>query len=256
MTLSKFLFIVGLSTLLLQSCENFSWLPKEQTKDEKEAKEGTKRNGLYTKKSKGVVVSQVNYVDGKKEGKAINFFPNGKEELVLYYKNNIKHGTATTYYESGVVKKETPYVDGVKHGIQKYYFSNGKISAEIPFQNGLQSRKTKEYYKSGKQITDQPRIIVKEIDRLKTSGEYIVTIQFAKKVRNVKFYNGVLQQGEYLDISELGEMDVKQGVARIVLHPAPGTFIMEKLNIVGQYKTNKGTYHIATKVHNLAIENI
>ncbi|MEM8895829.1 MAG: hypothetical protein AAGC88_14705, partial [Bacteroidota bacterium] len=101
-----------------------------------------------------------------------------------------------------------------------------------------------------------PRIIVKEIDRLKASGEYIITIQFAKKVRNVKFFSGVLKEGEYLDISQLGEMDVNQGVVRIVFRPAPGTFIMEKLNIVGQYKTNKGTYHIATEVHNLAIENI
>lgn len=243
---------------LCTSCENFSWLPKEPTEQpEKEEKDlSSTRDGLVVKKKGGRKISEVTYAEGKKEGRAVNYYPSGKEELVLFYKDNLKDGLATTYYETGVVKKESPYKRGKLEGIQKHYFSNGNISAEVPFKNGIQSRKMKEYYKSGKEITDQPKIVVREINRVASNGSFSIKISFSDKVRNAQFYQGSLTSGEYFEESKVSALDTQNGTATIMLYPTKGTFIKEDLKIIGTYKTNKGLKYITTKVHSINVEGV
>lgn len=237
-------------------CENFRWLPEEPTeqKPQEETDISASRDGLVVKKKNGVKVSEVTYAAGKKEGRAINYFRSGKEELVLYYKNNLKEGLATTYYESGIVKKESPYEKGQLDGVQKHYFSNGNISAEVNYKDGLQSRKMTEYYKSGNPITAYEDIIVKEINRVATDGSFVIKISFSDRVRNAKFYQGSLLDKEYLDESKVSALDTQNGTATITLYPAPGTYIKEDLNIIGTYKTNKGLKYITTKTHTINVE--
>lgn len=258
--MNRFLQCTFITILLAicASCENFSWLPKEPGDEpkEEETQLSESRDGLVIKKKAGRKVSEVTYAEGKKEGRAVNYFPSGKEELVLYFKNNLKEGLATTYYESGVVKKESPYMRGKLEGIQKHYFSNGNISAEVPYLNGVQSRKIKEYYKSGKEITDHARIVVKEINRVSSDGSFVIKISFSDKVRNAKFYQGSLTSGEYFEESKVSALDTQNGTATITLRPARGTFIKENLNIIGTYKTNKGLKYITTKVHSINVEGV
>jgi hypothetical protein len=244
-----------LALCVCASCENFSWLPKEPGDAPKEEPQlSATKDGLVVKKKDGRKISEATYAEGKKEGRAANYFPSGKEELVLFYKNNLKDGLATTYYESGVMKKESPYTSGKLEGLQKHYFSNGNVSAELPFKNGIQSRKMKEYYKSGKEITKYASIVVREINRVQNDGSFIIKISFSDKVRNAKFYQGSLTGGEYFEETKVSALDTQNGTATITLRPAQGTFIKENLKIIGTYKTNKGLKYITTKVHSINVE--
>ena len=71
----------------------------------------------------GEVRSEVNYVNGKKEGKEVWYYESGKVKGEVNYKEG--NGKWIGYYESAKVKVEGNFVDGKKEGKWVWYYENG-----------------------------------------------------------------------------------------------------------------------------------
>ena len=120
------------------------------------------------------VVEQGYYKDGKKTGKWVNYYPNGKMQHELIYINNKPDGQAIFYYPSGKIKEQGLWRNnrwvgdykfyyengklrndwqynetGKRTGVQKYYHENGQLMIEGAWENGKESGKIVEYYEDG-----------------------------------------------------------------------------------------------------------
>lgn len=85
----------------------------------------------------GVLLSETEFEKGKKNGKDIVYFTDGKIAKMVTYKNDVLDGPFLENYESGVKKAKGQYVDGKLHGEVIYYDLNGQVSAKGKFNRGL-----------------------------------------------------------------------------------------------------------------------
>lgn len=84
--------------------------PNGQIKIEGQYDMNKQRTGLWISYyDNGIKWSESFYVDGKKEGHSITFFPNGSPRYVGEYKDDKQTGLWTFYDEEGNVIKEEEY---------------------------------------------------------------------------------------------------------------------------------------------------
>ncbi|MBD3636150.1 MAG: hypothetical protein HUJ25_02320 [Crocinitomicaceae bacterium] len=85
------------------------YFPNGQVKMEGKINENGNREGLWIAYYEtGVKWSESYYIDGKRDGHSLSFYPNGQVRYVGEYKNDIKVGTWTFYDEEGnLVNEET-----------------------------------------------------------------------------------------------------------------------------------------------------
>jgi len=63
------------------------------------------------------------------------YYPNGKLEAEISYKDGKHHGITKTYYEDGSLFSEENYVNGKREGLSKSYFPVGNIMYERIYEN-------------------------------------------------------------------------------------------------------------------------
>lgn len=107
----------------------------------------------------GMVKSVVSYVDGKKEGAAIELNNSGQLEKRMQYHNDQLHGdyrefryntvkeertyrkgklegTVKVFYDNGKLMEEGAYENGIRHGVSKWYDQDGNVTIEYEYKNG------------------------------------------------------------------------------------------------------------------------
>jgi len=119
-------------------------------------------------------IEEGKYVDGKKTGKWIEYYSNGKIKTVITYVNNKPIGYAILYHENGKIKEEGMWnIDrwvgeyklyyengevqqsfnfnamGKREGLQQYFYDNGQIMIEGTWSAGKEAGTLKEYYVNG-----------------------------------------------------------------------------------------------------------
>lgn len=111
----------------------------------------------------GVLISEEFYKDGKKEGIAKNYYPEGGISETTTWKNGIKEGPWSSFMPDGKTKLSLNYKNNEKDGPVKCYFPNGKLWFAGRYVNGDASGtwiyfddkgipKKKEYYEKGQII--------------------------------------------------------------------------------------------------------
>jgi antitoxin component YwqK of YwqJK toxin-antitoxin module len=97
------------------------------------------RDGLsvsYSQKDYGKT-EEGNYVEGKKDGQWIAFYPGGRiPAVVSMYKDGELNGTMKQYDRRGNLLQEMDYKDGVKHGRFIVYDKKGKVLIQKKFEFG------------------------------------------------------------------------------------------------------------------------
>jgi hypothetical protein len=78
-----------------------------------------------------------------------NYFPNGKIEKEVSYKNNVPDGLYRTFYEDGTLHQERFYKNGKLNGIYKAYDEFGVLYFDTNYQDDKQEGITNIYYKNG-----------------------------------------------------------------------------------------------------------
>lgn len=110
----------------------------------------------------GTIQSEVTYKNGKKNGIATYYHPNGKKSLELFFKDDLAEGQSTLWYFKGTINRTGNYKNNKLNGISTTWDENDgyKLSEETYLNdtlNGLYREfhpngevKTKGNYKSGK----------------------------------------------------------------------------------------------------------
>ena len=76
------------------------------------------------------------FVKGKKHGKQIAFWENGKKKFQFMAKNDAYEGAMTEWTADGRLYHIGNYVNGQEEGTQKMWYDNGKIRANYVIKNG------------------------------------------------------------------------------------------------------------------------
>jgi hypothetical protein len=195
------------------------------------------------------------FVEGKREGPAVSYYPDGKLRQKMHYTDNKRTGLSTIYFKSGKVYRETPYTDGKIHGIRKSYHENGNLLAEAPYNDGFPGIGLKEYKPNGEEIIDNVKIIINPENHLAFANRYYLRISLSEKKSSSGFYVGKLIDNKYLH-EGLWELKPEgYGIATYSITIPKGGFAMETLVISDQYKTEKGNIRVLTRDYNLAVDN-
>jgi hypothetical protein len=218
---------------------------------------GKKKNGLVKSyHSDGKIFSAINYKDGVKHGVSYSYYANGQINLELTYDNGKRTGQSKRYYENGKLYQTTEYANNIPHGYQKKYREDGNPISETRFENDQPCIGLKEYLLDNTLKKNYPSIIITPVDELATKGKYTLKLSLSDKTKKVKFYEGKLTaNGCFQDKLNYIRLDERTGTGEIVYNMAPGTFIMEELNIVARVKTPQGNTYITQRTYPVALDN-
>jgi len=140
-------------------------------------------NGLsinYTAFSE-MQVSEINYLNGKKNGIYRTYYDNGKLQEETNYIEDIKDGQSKWYNKAGKRVAEYNYGNGAFQGIQKTYYDNDTLSTATTYLNNIMTGDYKEYYRNGKLKQEG-----KYINGLK-EGAWVEYDELGKPLKTVKF---------------------------------------------------------------------
>lgn len=111
-----------------------------------------KLNGLYEKfDEKGALIEKYTNVDGNIDGEYFSYYPIGEKyiEYKVQYKNGKVDGVAYHYFPDGKLLSEMPFKDGYRNGIEKKYFYNGNLEYKKEFKAGDLIGEYFEYHPNG-----------------------------------------------------------------------------------------------------------
>ena len=84
----------------------------------------------------GQIWKEVNYKDGKEDGKWTGYYENGQIRLERNYKYGKQHGKWIGYHKNGQIWNEGNHKDGKLDGKVTGYYENGQIRGERNYKDG------------------------------------------------------------------------------------------------------------------------
>lgn len=121
------------------------------------------------------------------------FFPNGKLEEFVIYKNGLKHGESIKYDIFGKVKEVSKYENNKLEGEHIIYHNNGKVKRASTYENGKMNGVVKYYHENGQL---QRESIFKEG---KLHGASFTYDDLGNLMAKRNYYEDELASYEYMD---------------------------------------------------------
>ena len=121
--------------------------------------EGVSKNGkkqgkwIYYFKDGKSIMSEENYVNGNLEGEAKTYYKNGNILEIKKFKNNLLNGNYQRFTEQGKLLQNLNYLDNKLQGPGEYYTSSGKIYTKGEYNNNQKVGIWPVYDKNGKEVT-------------------------------------------------------------------------------------------------------
>jgi hypothetical protein len=229
--------------------------PNGSIKSETPLKNGL-RNGLVKNYSEaGHLLSTAEYVNDLRNGWVINYSTeNGKPMFKAMYKDDVQHGQLFQYYQEGMLFRESNYVNGRVDGLVKTYWPNGNVKAENFFKMGKPSIGLKEFDKDGNSITNQPYIIVEEVNQIDVMGRVLIRIYLSEKADETEFYLDDDFDGKYLS-NDAYKLRIIDDVASAEYPVPKGTTYKKNLIIVAKFRTKLGNTMLMKKNYMLSLSN-
>lgn len=185
----------------------------------------------------GKLESVFNLANYKLHGPAKKYYEDGSLRSELLYAEGKLAGIQKRYYESGALYKEEPFVKGERHGLVKKYRESGDLMTEAMYRNGQPGTVLKEYLTDGSLKTRYPKIVVKEINKVSSNGEYIVRVSMSDQSTNVKYYIGELDEGIYFTNDLKQQSTGQEGIMELKAYLKPGEILDQEINIVARMPT-------------------
>ncbi|MDZ4716041.1 MAG: hypothetical protein SH819_11280 [Cytophagales bacterium] len=207
----------------------------------------------YTKDKK--LVSEMEMQDGKRHGVGKTYYRNGVVNLEMTYVDDKREGKSRRFYETGLLFQETDYVNDRVHGIQKKFGIGGVVLSEARYEYDEPCTGLVEF-NDGKRRSSFPSIVIRVIDKLQSSGTYILRLSVTEGASTVIFYKGNLTPSGCL---HQGLMGLPKGPARnsaeMRYDLSPGQFYMEEVNFIAAVTTRSGNTYVTQKTFPLSIKN-
>ena len=95
----------------------------------------------------GNILSQIHYLDGKRDGSCRYYYQNGTLMTEGFYKNGKMTGMWMSYFEDGQLESHGIYkyteseVYSRKDGVWKYYYDNGQLERKSIIKDGIEELK-------------------------------------------------------------------------------------------------------------------
>ena len=86
----------------------------------------------------GTQIKYGEYKNGDKEGRYINYYPNGKIYIQKMYKDDLLNGPFKQYYENGKIRKEAFYLNDKLYGKEVIYNPDGSVKSERYYWGGYE----------------------------------------------------------------------------------------------------------------------
>lgn len=94
------------------------------------------KNGSWKYYDGDVVVAECQYLDGKRSGKQVSYFPDGKIAGEYNAVDGIKQGDEKIYHSNGQLKEKVTYLNGKENGEWQSYSSDGALIWSIEYFEG------------------------------------------------------------------------------------------------------------------------
>lgn len=201
--------------------------------------------GIKKYRSGDLVLKEVTFKNGVREGLTKTFDRNGRLYQTFWYKNGLREDSSCWYYPGGQIFRTTPYKHDTIDGIQRQYYSTGELRARIGFDKGMRTRIFQEFDRNNKLFRGYPGIIVNIKDEYAARGLYRIGLELSDKSTKGKFYRGGFTDGRFdttlckiiKTIDNKGILDLKKtGI------PQP-----DSVNIIADIITPLGNRYLASK---------
>lgn len=100
----------------------------------------------------GAVSRRVQIVNGKKEGKMTDFYPDGKLMAERWFNNGVQDGRTVIYYPGGQVKEVQYYRQGQQHGGDTIWYETGRAQFTVMFDNNTKHGYLRKWSPSGQLV--------------------------------------------------------------------------------------------------------
>jgi MORN repeat variant len=238
--------IIILSLLFISGCNGKRSGKKDsKTGNDAIAVPDTGYTGIKQYMSGLVLVKEVTFKNGVREGLMKSFYQNGKVRQTFWYENNLREDSAKWYYEEGQVFRSTPYKKDTIDGIQKQYYRNGRLKAKLGYIKGLRTPYLEEFTQEGKLVGGYPGLVVNIRDEYQTKGIYRVSVELSDKSTKVRFYRGDLSDGVF-DTAHCKKINTINGIGYLDLKKT-GSQKTGYVGVIAEILTNYGNNYLFYK---------
>lgn len=210
--------------------------------------------GIKQFMSGNYVVSEVNFVNGVREGLTKTFYKSGRLQRTYWYEKGLRQDSSCWFYEEGQIFRITPFRNDTADGIQKQFYRTGEIKAEMGYKKGLRTQYFREFTREGKLVKDYPGIVVRTEDNYKTTGRYRIILELSDKKVNVNWLRGEFTNGGY-DTSRLEKIRKTGNTAYLDLKKS-GTAGQSYVSIIAEILTNFGNRNLVEKKIDLPYKDL
>lgn len=112
------------------------------------------KHGLQENYSKGKIIDQCHYQEGKKQGRCTHYWSEtNKKKWEYYFENGIKHGLHTEWFKNGQIKEQGYFNNGLKDGEWLTWYENGQERTKGSYINDKKEGKWNSWDKGDKEVT-------------------------------------------------------------------------------------------------------
>lgn len=201
--------------------------------------------GIKQYMSKKVLIKEITFKNGVREGLMKSFYQTGEVRQTFWYENGLREDSSFWYFQQGQLFRSTPYKRDTIDGIQKQYYRTGQLRAKIGFSKGLRTTFLEEYTQDGKLVGGYPTLVVKVLDNYKTKGIYSVSLELSDKSTQVRYYRGDLSNGVF-DTAHCNTIKNIKGIGSLVLKKT-GTPKLSHAGVIAEILTNFGNNYLVYK---------
>ena len=210
--------------------------------------------GIKKYYSNDVLIKEVTFKNGVREGEMKSFYMGGQLYQSFWYENGLREDSAKWYYVEGPVFRSTPFRHDTIHGTQVQYYRNGRIKAKMTYIKGLRTPTLEEYTREGKLIDDYPDISYNFTDNYSSSGKVRLNLELTNKSEKVRFYRGDLTDGVF-DTARYAIINTYNGKGSLDLKKS-GTPQQPSAGVIAEIITGFGNKYFAYKKIDLPYKDL
>jgi hypothetical protein len=210
--------------------------------------------GITQYKSRELLVKEVTFKNGVRNGLMKSFYQDGRVRMTYWYENGLREDSTKFYYEGGQLFRATPYKHDTIDGIQQQYYKSGRLKAKLGYKKGLRTPYLEEYAQDGKLIGGYPEVVVGVQDDYSTKGVYKISLSLSDKATQVTFYKGDLTGGVF-DTAQYKLLKTVKGVGTLTLKKT-GTQNPGYVGVIAGILTDFGNNYLVYKKIELPYKDI
>lgn len=81
----------------------------------------------------GAISRRYQEINGKKEGKMTDYFPDGRLKAERWFQNDLQTGRTVLYYPGGQIREVQYYQNGKKEGGDSLFYENGSLEFVVEY---------------------------------------------------------------------------------------------------------------------------